>query len=149
MVGLPCAGKTTAAKEIETRENALRLTPDEWQIRLFGQDAAEPEHDCRHDEIEAIMWTVAERALLLDTSVILDFGFWAKEEREDFRARAKKLGADFKIHYCEAEPEELIRRLRARNEIAHESGTVFHIAEKSMVEWISWFQPPDSEELER
>ena len=36
IVGLPGAGKTTRAKELETSASALRLTPDEWQIALFG-----------------------------------------------------------------------------------------------------------------
>ena len=42
MVVLPCSGKTTLAQELEHELPALRLTPDEWQIPLFGQDAEEP-----------------------------------------------------------------------------------------------------------
>ena len=52
MVGLPCSGKTTLAKKLEHERSALRLTPDEWQVGLFGQDAKEPEHDARHSFIE-------------------------------------------------------------------------------------------------
>lgn len=44
MVGLPCLGKTTLARTLEREQSALRLTPDEWHIRLFGQGAEEPEH---------------------------------------------------------------------------------------------------------
>src|SRR5262249_39568873 len=51
MVGLPCSGKTTLAKQLEHERSALRLTPDEWQVALFGQDAEEPEHDARHSLI--------------------------------------------------------------------------------------------------
>jgi hypothetical protein len=36
IVSLPGAGKTTHAKELEITASALRLTPDEWQIMLFG-----------------------------------------------------------------------------------------------------------------
>jgi predicted kinase len=38
IVGLPGAGKTTQAKELEISAPALRLTPDEWQIMLFGRE---------------------------------------------------------------------------------------------------------------
>src|SRR5512142_1337445 len=93
MVGLPCSGKTTLARQLEVERRALRLTPDEWHLRLFGQDVGHREHDARHNLIETIMWDVAARALALGTSVILDFGFWARVEREDFRSRAKRLGA--------------------------------------------------------
>ena len=78
MVGLPCSGKTTLAKQLEHERSALRLTPDEWQIGLFGQDAHEPEHDERHRFIEGMLWKIASRALELGTNVILDYGFWAR-----------------------------------------------------------------------
>jgi len=93
MVGLPCSGKTTLAQKLEHELLALRLNLDEWHIRLFGQDAEEPEHDARHSLIEAQLWNIASRALELGTNVILDFGFWARQEREDYRWRAKQLGA--------------------------------------------------------
>ena len=36
MVGLPGAGKTTRARELALAHRALRLTPDEWHLPLFG-----------------------------------------------------------------------------------------------------------------
>ena len=38
MVGLPGAGKTTRARQLAVEAPALRLTPDEWMIPLFGRD---------------------------------------------------------------------------------------------------------------
>ena len=101
MVGLPCSGKTTLAQKLEHELPALRLNLDEWHIRLFGQDAEEPEHDARHSLIEAMLWNIASRALELGTNVILDYGFWALEEREDYRLRAKQLGAGSEVHYLD------------------------------------------------
>src|ERR1041384_7466141 len=115
MVGLPCSGKTTLARKLEREKSALRLTPDEWQIPLFGQDAEEPEHDVRHSLIESMLWNIASRALELGTNVILDFGFWAREEREDYRLRAKQLGASSEVHYLDVSEDELLRRLEERN----------------------------------
>ena len=83
MVGLPCSGKTTLAQKLEREQSALRLTTDEWHIRLFGQDVEEPEHDARHGVIEAMLWAIASRALELGTNVILDFGFWARALTND------------------------------------------------------------------
>jgi hypothetical protein len=147
MVGLPCSGKTTLAKQLEQERSALRLTPDEWQIPLFGQDAEEPEHDARHSLIEAMLWTIASRALELGTNVILDFGFWAREEREDFRQRAKRLGASSEVHFLDVPEEELLRRLAVRN--SQPSQVSFHISEESMKPWIEFFQRPTPEELGR
>ena len=69
MVGLPCSGKTTLALTLEREHSAIRLTVDEWHLRLFGQDAEDPEHDARHSLIESLLWEVASRALVLGNSV--------------------------------------------------------------------------------
>ncbi len=147
MVGLPCSGKTTLARKIELERSGLRLTPDEWQLRLFGQDAEEPEHDARHALIEAMLWNLASRLLVLGTNVILDFGFWAREEREDYRSRAKQLGASSEVHFLDVPEEELLRRLAVRN--SQPSLETFHISEESLKPWIAFFQRPTAEELER
>src|SRR4030043_434270 len=138
MVGLPCSGKTTLAQKLEHERSALRLTPDEWQIRLFGQDAEEPEHDARHSLIEAMLWNIASRALELGTNVILDFGFWAREEREDFRSRAKKLGASSEVHFLDVSEQELLRRLEVRN--SQPSQEYFYITAEMLKPWIEFFQ---------
>ena len=147
MVGLPCSGKTTLAQKLEYEQSALRLTPDEWQVCLFGQDAEEPEHDARHTLIEMMLWKVASRALELGTNVILDFGFWAREEREDYRARAKNLGASSEVHFLDVPADELMRRLKARN--SQSSPASFYIPEEMMKPWIVFFQRPTPDELER
>src|SRR3990170_1743926 len=130
IVGLPCSGKTTLAQKLEHELPALRLTLDEWHIRLFGKDAEEPEHDARHSLIEALLWSVASRALQLGTNVILDYGLWAREEREDYRARAKQLGASSEIHYLDVQEDELLRRLEDRNSLP--SQECFVISEEAM-----------------
>lgn len=145
MVGLPCSGKTTAARRLEQKCGALRLTPDEWHLPLFGDDVGSAEHDRRHDTVERIMWDVARRTLELGGNVILDFGFWAREERDDFRARAAALGADFQIHYQEVSTDELLARLEERNRQAPPG--VFIIPASEMRKYMKIFQPPVPEEL--
>jgi predicted kinase len=147
MVGLPFSGKTTLARQLERECSALRLTPDEWQISLFGQDAREPEHDARHSLIEGMLWNIASRALELGTNVILDFGFWAREEREDFRSRAKKLGASSEVHFLDVSEQELLRRLEVRN--SQPSQEYFYITAEMLKPWIEFFQRPTRDELVR
>ena len=147
MVGLPCSGKTTLAQKLEHELPALRLNLDEWHIRLFGQDAEEPEHDVRHSLIENNLWDIARRVLALGTDVILDYGLWAREEREDYRLRAKQLGASSEVHYLNVPEEELLRRLETRN--SQPSQECFIISERAMKPWIASFQVPTLDELER
>src|ERR1700722_18349169 len=93
IVGLPCAGKTTLAKRIEQEQLCLRLTPDEWIQRLFASDVNRELLDAARDPMEAMLWDVAAKVLQMGGNVILDFGFWARAERDAFRQRAARLGA--------------------------------------------------------
>ena len=145
MVGLPCSGKTTRAKELEDELLAIRLTPDEWQVNLFGHDTLDPEHDKRHSLIEDMLWKIAARALSLGINIILDFGFWAKEERDEYRARARKLGARSEIVFMDVEEEELLKRVRIRNE--NLTNAIAYIPEDLMIAWIRFFQRPDADEM--
>ena len=147
MVGLPCSGKTTLARQLEQDHSALRLTPDEWHTRLFGYDVEENEHDARHFLIESMLWDIAARVLVLGVNVIIDFGFWARSEREDYRARAAQLGASSEIHFLNVAEEELLERLAFRN--AHLPQGAAYIPEAKLKEWIPFFQPPTPDELER
>jgi hypothetical protein len=74
IVGLPGAGKTTYAKELEINAPALRLTPDEWQIVLFG-DQNPPD---KRDLVEGKLVQLGMRAAELGINVVFDFGFWAR-----------------------------------------------------------------------
>ncbi len=146
MVGLPCSGKTTLARQLEHKHSALRLTTDEWHTRLFGQDANDTEHDARHEIIESLLWDIASRVLSLGVDVILDFGCWVRSQRDDFRSRVKRLGVDFKIHFTPASEEVLLKRLAERN--GQLPNGVFQIPETSLKKWFSIFEPPSEEELD-
>ncbi len=145
MVGLPCSGKTTLAKQLAHQHNALRLTPDEWHTRLFGQDAESPEHDARHTAVEALQWEIAAEVLSRGVDVILDFGFWGRDERADFRSRATALGAETVVHFLDVPEEELFERLALRNDSLPPGA--FGISPRLMKEYLARFQRPSEEEL--
>ena len=145
MVGLPCSGKTTKAKMLEKDYNALLLTPDYWYIKLFGNRIIEETHNLNHGIIEKIMLEVAERALILGIDVILDFGFWAREERIYLKKKSKEIGVNFKLHYLEISNDELFTRLEKRNRELPERA--FMIPRHKMEEYIKMFQPPLQDEF--
>ena len=77
IVGLPGAGKTARAKELETSESALRLTPDEWQIAIFGGENPPDKRDL----VEGKLVQLGMRAAQLGINVVFDFGLWGTDER--------------------------------------------------------------------
>jgi predicted kinase len=144
--GLPGSGKTTLAKQLEREHQALRLTPDEWIVRLFGTHLTLPTLDWCRDPVEAVQWMVAERALSLGVNVILDFGFWTHNEREGFRSRAAALGARSEVRFLDVPRSVLSARLAARN--ADLPAYTFRVTEAQLDLWWSLFEPPTSDELQ-
>ena len=144
MVGLPCAGKTTYAKKLESITGAVRFTPDEWHTFLFGHDMESPDHDSRHDRVEALMRNMADTLLRNGVSVILDFGFWGRNERAALHDYAQELGADFEMHYMDTPLDEIFRRIEARNASGRDD--IFRITRSDMDLWLKWWEPPREDE---
>lgn len=142
LCGLPGSGKSTLALRLEREESAIRLTTDEWMNRLGadGYDAA------TREAVEALQWELAQALLAKGVSVILENGFWRREERDRLRARATELGADTRLHILDVPREELLRRLAARN--AALPPDTFRVRLEDLDEWmINAFEPPTAEEL--
>jgi hypothetical protein len=141
--GLPGAGKTTLAKQLERERPALRLTPDDW-IAALGIDAFD---EPRRAAIEALQWDVGRRALLLGVDVVLDWGFWSRTERDDYRQRARELGALADVRFLDVARTELLERITARN--VNLPPATFHIEIAQLEEYFRVFEPPTAEELAR
>jgi len=141
MVGLPASGKTTRAKQIEQQHRALRLTPDEWMIPLFGDNDA----NGKRNVLEGRFIWLALRALHSGVDVVLDFGVWSKVERTALRALAASVGATCELVYLEID-EERQRQWRDRRAL-EEPSTTFHISDVDLGQYRRGFEPPDAADL--
>jgi predicted kinase len=138
LCGLPASGKTTLARELADAYGAVRLNPDEWELAL-GIDPFDEEFQVR---LEAQFSELAERLLTLGTSVILEWGFWARSEREEKREMARSHGAAVELRFLDVPYDELVRRVLDR----HANGGLA-ITESHMEQYRASFQPPTDEEL--
>lgn len=142
MVGLPAAGKTTRARELASAWSALRLTPDEWMVPLFGQEQPEG----KRNVLEGRLIWLALSALRVGVNVVLDFGVWGKDERSALRALAASVGATSELVYLHVDEAEQWRRVQARPFI--DAATSFEMTKADLERWREDFQPPDATELE-
>ncbi|MFY9934782.1 MAG: ATP-binding protein [Streptosporangiaceae bacterium] len=141
MAGLPGAGKTTRAKQLAAVHRALRLTPDHWMISLFG----EPTADGKRFALEGRLISVALQALLLGTSVVLDFGLWGRDEWSALRRLAQSAGASCQVVYLPVAKDVQLARIAHRQATApHQT---FPMSEADVGQWREQFQVPDAAEL--
>ncbi|NUP24297.1 MAG: ATP-binding protein [Streptomyces sp.] len=141
MVGLPGAGKTTRAKELAVTRRALRLTPDDWMIPLFGDSMA----DGKRWVLEGRLISVALQALRLGTSVVLDYGLWGRDERSALRWLARAAGAACEVVYVRVDKEVQLARIAHRQATApHQT---FPMSEADVEQWREQFEVPGAAEV--
>ena len=146
LCGLPGSGKTTLARKLEREVPALRLCPDEWMAPLFGTNISREELDSHRTPVETMQWQVAAAALKLGVNVVLENGFWARAERDDFRRKGEAVGAKVEVRYLEVPRDELWERVSRRN--ADLPPHTFQVTKAEFDEWWTLFEAPGSEELD-
>jgi predicted kinase len=141
LVGLPGSGKTTRAREIERTHRALRFSPDEWMIPLVGDSDAGGKRDIMEGRL---IW-VALRAIQAGISSVLDFGFWARDERSALIWLAEAVGAHAAVMYLPVDEPTQVERITARLRTAPD--TTFAISAEDLADWRALFQVPTDDEL--
>lgn len=146
LCGLPGVGKTTLAKQLEQAPMTIRLTPDDWLYQLLKDVTDKAELDRLRIPIEAIQWELAKKLLNLGINVILDWGFWSKEQRRTFRHQAELIGANTQFYFFEVNRDQLWERLAKRN--SDLPPKTFTVTEQELDRWLPWFESPSEDELQ-
>ena len=141
-VGLPCTGKTTAARRIEAEHRALRLTKDEWVKALYGHENP----DSAQRVIEGRLIEIGLRSLELGTNVVIDYGLWSRDERSALRQAAADLGAKVEMLYFELPEAEQRKRLDQRQ--AEAPHTTWPMSDEELAEWAASIEIPTPGELD-
>lgn len=96
-------------------------------------------------KVEQHLWSLAQETLLVGLSVVIDFGLWARYERDEMRSVARNLGVGVELHYLHAPTNELWMRVAERN--LRPPWDSAPITRDQMAEFEAFFEPPDEAEL--
>lgn len=144
LCGFIGAGKTTFAQELEVRTGAVRITKDEWLIRLIGNDPTIDGYADYDHKIVQLSRDVAFQLVEKGIDVILDEGFWAREERALMRRRIEEMGAEVALYYLDT-PIDTIRDRVARRSTDPPKDS-FRISEALLDYYLPFWQPPNEDE---
>jgi predicted kinase len=134
--GLPGSGKTTHAKRLEVKLDAIRFCPDEW-FKALSLDIYDEERRAR---IEALQWQLTQTLLKRGVSVVIEWGTWGRAERDTLRVGARELGVAVELHYLSDRVDILFERIQRRG---MESPP---IRREQLEQWAKLFQKPTPEE---
>lgn len=96
-------------------------------------------------KVEGELWRLAQEVVQLGLSVVLDYGLWARTERDAFRLAARRLGVGVELHYLAAPLDELWRRIDARNSAPPWDAEPIY--RHHLDDWSALFEAPDADEM--
>ncbi len=138
------AGKTTFAKKLEEKTGAVRITKDEWSIRLIGNDPAVAGYAQWDRKIIDLSRDVAFYLAEKGIDVIMDEGFWEKETRNEMRRRIAAIGAKEVMYYVDTLIETILERVVGRN--VNLTKDSFKISREMLDNYLKNWEPPTKDE---
>ncbi|WP_237565557.1 AAA family ATPase [Ornithinimicrobium cavernae] len=136
MCGPAGSGKSTVARRLE-REGLVRLSFDEeaWSRGIRTM----PLPDRTRQDIEAHLRRRLTDLVAQGTDVVLDFSFWSRAMREDYRALLRPLGVEPETIYLATDRGTCLSRVRARG-VDHADD--FRLSEDVAAAYFDHFEVP-------
>jgi len=138
------AGKTTFARQLEQTLPALRLTHDEWMLRLYGEDPPPDQFRMGYDRVSERIEALWTRCIVLGLNVVLDLNFWSRSQRDAVRLTAARLGAETFLYRLSCTDEEAWARIERRNAALTDS---LFIAKNTFLTLRCRFEPLEGDEV--
>ena len=140
MCGPAGSGKSTVARQFE-REGMVRLSFDQeaWSRGITTMPLPD---EVRHDIEQAL------RARLIDlvrarSDVVLDFSFWSRNMREEYRELLRPLGVVPETVYLVTDRATVLERISAR---AAQGGDDFKLSPELAAAYFDHFEVPTPDE---
>ncbi|MFI0107883.1 AAA family ATPase [Streptomyces globisporus] len=119
LVGLTGSGKTTYAQRVLEPQGAVRLSVDELVFERYGRYGVDYPEDTYFEKEAPVVAELQERLAELvagGRDVVWDHGLWPRKDREAMKSLVESVGGRCRLLYFPVSREELLRRLKERNE---------------------------------
>jgi predicted kinase len=146
--GKICSGKTTYAKEVAKNINAVILSVDEILLTLFGQHLGE-KHKEMVEKTENYLYKKSVELISNGINVILDWGFWTKEQRLIATKYYANKGIKTEWHYIEIDDITLKKYIEKRNNAFVDNEQEFYFIDENIIKkFLNIFKEPEPNEMD-
>ncbi|MFC6286854.1 AAA family ATPase [Nocardioides sp. GCM10027113] len=140
MCGPSGAGKSTYAESLES-QGMVRLSFDvEMWRRGISEVPLPPE---LRSEIEADLRARLLELVAAGEDVVLDFSFWSRRMRDDYRALLAPTGVVPETIYLATDRDTVLERMRARRGVHSDD---YVLPEDLVAQYFDHFEPPTPDE---
>lgn len=148
LCGKICSGKSTYAQKLRLQEKAVLLSCDEITLALFGQNT-QGDHDAFVERTQAYLFEKSLEVLETGISVILDWGFWTRSERDFAKAYYQGRNYNCELHFVEVSPVAQKMNLEKRNEaVRRQNVQAYEIIPEVVEGFNALFEFPQKEEVD-
>ncbi|MBR9865087.1 MAG: ATP-binding protein [Rhodobacteraceae bacterium] len=144
MCGLVCAGKSTVASELVSKDRGILLAEDEWLSPLFGAEMKTLQDYITYSErLKTVLEPHLLSLLAADMTLVLDFPANTPEQRRWLHGLCEKAGCSHTLHFLDTPPDICKARLQIRNASGEHP---FAVTEAQFDRITARFQPPTQDE---
>jgi len=145
MCGVAGSGKTTFSQQLE-KNGFVRLSIDEeiWATHgRYGIDFPMEKMEEYKKEAESKLRNDLLKLIHDKQQVVIDFSFWDRARREQYKQLIEKSGGKWKLIYIKVSPDDLRERLKIRNK--RFDANAFPITEEVLTSYLKGFEVPEGE----
>ena len=149
MCGMICSGKSHHAKRLAKEKNAVILSTDEATKILINNEQGDFYLEFV-DKVNLYLRKKAVDIVKTGTNVILDWGFWTKEDRRNIKSFLSENGVSYSMYFISISDSDWERNIKERNERIEkgEGGSDFYVDEGLKNKVLSVFEAPDKSEID-
>lgn len=146
MCGMAGAGKTTLANKL-VEKGFIRLSIDEYiwaQFGKYGIDYQPAQYPELQKEAEHQLEQELITYLKQQQSLVIDYSFWKRSNREKYKALVESYGAECGIIFLKVNYETLKGRLKTRS-TRFDANASFPVTDEILEQYYTGFQEPVNE----
>ncbi len=142
-------GKTYYANRLKEQEHAVILSTDEVTYDLTNNQQGEG-YDEFARRVNLYLRKKAVEIVNAGRTVILDWGFWTKENRKEIKRYGENNGVLVEMHYIDIDDKTWYENIEKRNNevISGNGGSSFYVDEGLLNKVSSLFEIPEKEEID-